>query len=94
MSLHRRIALVVLTHQRRALVCRNVERALALPERPTVVVVDNASSDGTSEALARFAGAVRVVRSARNLGAAGRNLGLAACSEPSVNHASELRMRT
>ena len=70
-----RVALVILTHDRRTEVCRTVERALALPEAPLVVVVDNGSRDGTAEALARRAPAALVVRSARNHGAAGRNLG-------------------
>lgn len=44
----------------------------ALPERPAIFVVDNASADG-SAAAASFAG-VEVIRSERNLGAVGRNV--------------------
>jgi GT2 family glycosyltransferase len=72
-----RCALVLLTHERRAEVQVAVERALALPERPELVVVDNGSRDGTAETLRARWPALTVVRSPRNLGAAGRNLGVA-----------------
>jgi len=84
-----RVALVVLTHERRALVCRQVERALALPERPPIYAVDNGSRDGTARALARFGPRVRVLRSERNLGAAGRNLGAAAAEARYVAFADD-----
>ena len=75
-----RISVVVLTHNRVYEVTKTVERLLALPERPDVVVVDNGSQDGTVDALrARFAD-VQVIACGRNLGAAGRNLGVAAAT--------------
>lgn len=77
-AMHARISVVVLTHNRLSEVTRTVERLLALPEHPRVVVVDNGSSDGTVHALRqRFAG-VHVVALGANLGAAGRNHGVAA----------------
>ena len=79
-----RCALVLLTHDRRAEICAAVERALALPERPELVVVDNGSRDGTSRALAARWPGLHVVRSDRNLGAAGRNLGIRATRRPFV----------
>ncbi|HEY8495137.1 MAG TPA: glycosyltransferase, partial [Myxococcota bacterium] len=79
-----RCALVLLTHDRRAEICAAVERALALPERPELVVVDNGSRDGTARALAARWPALHVVRSDRNLGAAGRNLGIRATRRPFV----------
>jgi GT2 family glycosyltransferase len=75
---------VILTYERRELALRAVARALALPERPEIVVVDNGSRDGTAQALASVGERVRVLRSPRNLGAAGRNLGLAATERPFV----------
>ena len=76
-----RISVVVLTHNRVREVTATVERLLALPERPAVIVVDNGSSDGTLQALrSRFAHLVRVriIGCGKNLGAAGRNHGVAA----------------
>ena len=70
-----RVSVVVLTHNRRDQVLETVRRLRELPERPALIVVDNASGDGTADALcARFPG-IDVLRSARNLGAAARNLG-------------------
>jgi len=78
-----RISVVVLTHNRVREVTATVERLLALPERPAVIVVDNGSSDGTLQALrSRFAHLVRVriIGCGKNLGAAGRNHGVAAAT--------------
>jgi len=70
-----------------------IERALgrltALPERPHVVVVDNASTDGTPDLVARRFPSVEVVRLARNLGAAGRNAGVRAVAAPYVAFAED-----
>lgn len=68
-----RISVVVLTHNRVAEVTRTVERLLALPEHPSVIVADNGSSDGTADELGRRFAQVRVVQCGANLGAAGRN---------------------
>ncbi|MCW2567325.1 MAG: glycosyl transferase family 2 [Mycobacterium sp.] len=79
-----RAGVVVLTHNRRDEVLTAVGRVLALPERPPVVVVDNASGDGTADALrARFPG-VTVLTLAHNLGAVGRNVGVSALATPYV----------
>ncbi|HVW53538.1 MAG TPA: glycosyltransferase [Trinickia sp.] len=72
-----RISVVVLTHNRLAEVSRTVEHLLALPERPAVIVVDNGSLDGTPKTLRQCFPQVRVVACEANLGAAGRNLGVA-----------------
>jgi GT2 family glycosyltransferase len=48
-----------------------------------VVVVDNASTDGTRKALAEFRGRIRVIRNSRNEGfAAGQNRAIASSSAP------------
>jgi GT2 family glycosyltransferase len=79
-----RVGVVVLTHNRRDEVLTAVERVVALPERPAVVVVDNASGDGTADALReRFPG-VTVLTLAHNLGAVGRNVGVSALATPYV----------
>jgi GT2 family glycosyltransferase len=57
---------------------------LSLPERPQIVVVDNGSTDGTAATLrARFPD-VRCLTLHGNLGAAGRNAGVAALDTPYV----------
>jgi GT2 family glycosyltransferase len=80
----RRVAVVVITHQRREEVLLAVDRLLALPEGPHVVVVDNGSADGTADAVrARFP-SVELVASPENLGAVGRNVGVALLDTPYV----------
>ena len=77
-----RITVVVLTHNRREEVLRTVAQLHALPERPDVIVADNASTDGTADALAERFPRVRIVRCAKNLGAAARNRAAAlACTD-------------
>ena len=75
-----RISVVVLTHNRLNEVTKTVERLLALPDQPTVIVADNGSTDGTPDALRRRFAGVRVIACGRNLGAAGRNAGVAAAA--------------
>jgi GT2 family glycosyltransferase len=70
------ISLVILTHNRIEELLRSVELALALPEAPEVIVVDNASSDGTPVRLKERFPKVRLLRVPFNIGAAARNLGV------------------
>jgi GT2 family glycosyltransferase len=79
-----RVALVILTHDRLAEVRRSVHRALALPERPRIVVVDNASSDGTAVHLTREFPRIEVIALGDNRGAAGRNVGVVHAERPYV----------
>jgi GT2 family glycosyltransferase len=79
-----RVAIVILTHNRLQEVTRTVERALALPEQPRVVVVDNASRDGTATVLAHRYPGIEVVALAENRGAAGRNVGVERVAAPYV----------
>lgn len=62
---------------------RCLGRLAALPERPPVIVVDNASTDATSEVASRFSG-VEHIRLEENRGAAARNLGAALATSPYV----------
>ena len=79
-----RIAVVMITHNRVAEALGTLGHLARLPERPRVVVVDNASADGTAEAVAeRFPG-VEVLRPGRNLGAAGRTLGVRQVDAPYI----------
>jgi len=61
-----------------------LERLLTLPERPSLVVVDNASTDDTPAAVARVAPHARVVVLPVNAAAAGRNAGVAETDAPFV----------
>ena len=71
------LAVVMITRDRREATLATVRRLLDLPERPSVVVVDNGSSDGTSASLVALDHPRLVVRRLRhNGGAAGRTLGV------------------
>ena len=69
-----RTSVVVITHNRRQELLHTLDRLAALPEAPPVIVTDNASTDGTAEAVARHHPEVTLLRPGRNLGAVGRNL--------------------
>ncbi|MET9800962.1 glycosyltransferase [Streptomyces sp. NPDC006368] len=71
-----RTSVVVITRDRRDQLLRTLDRLAELPERPPVVVVDNASTDGTAEAVARLHPGVTLLTPGRNLGAVGRTLGV------------------
>jgi GT2 family glycosyltransferase len=79
-----RTTVVVITHDRRAELLRTLTRLRRLPERPHVVVTDNASCDGTAEAVARDFPEVALLRPDRNLGAVGRNLAVRHVRTPYV----------
>ena len=79
-----RTSVVVITHSRRDELLHTLDRLAELPERPPVFVTDNASSDGTAEAVARHHPGVRLLRPGRNLGAVGRNLAVRRVTTPYV----------
>jgi GT2 family glycosyltransferase len=71
-----RIGVVVLTYERASDLAVTLDAMCALPERPQLVVVDNASRDGTAERVCAQYPAVELVRLETNAGAAGRNAGV------------------
>ncbi|MEU2377013.1 glycosyltransferase family 2 protein [Streptomyces misionensis] len=75
---------VVITHNRRAELLRTLAELRRLPERPRIVVTDNASTDGTAEAVARDFPEATLLRPGRNLGAVGRNLAVRHVRTPYV----------
>jgi GT2 family glycosyltransferase len=79
-----RVAVVVITHQRREELLRTLGRLRELPEQPHVVVVDNGSTDGTADAVRDRFPEVELVASPENLGAVGRNVGVARLDTPYV----------
>lgn len=77
LNLDKRLSVVVLTYNRSSEVRATVASLLALPDGPRVIVVDNASSDDTVAALNAAFPMLELVRAPANLGASGRNLGVA-----------------
>ena len=72
------VTVIIVNWNRSDDVCRNIERLLRLEiARSEIIVVDNGSTDGSAEALARFA-SIRLIRLATNRGpASARNVGIA-----------------
>lgn len=78
------VGVVVVTRDRRQNTLESVGHLLELSPGAPVTVVDNASTDGTPDAVrARYSG-VTVVRLPANLGAAGRNSGVSVTPCPYV----------
>ncbi|MFL6138902.1 MAG: glycosyltransferase family 2 protein [Frankiaceae bacterium] len=84
-----RVSVVIATRDRRDGVLTTVGRLRALPERPPVIVVDNASSDGTADAARAAHADATVLRLPRNLGAVARNVGVARATTPYVAFADD-----
>jgi GT2 family glycosyltransferase len=78
------VGIVIATRNRCASLAVTVRNLLALPERPEVLVVDNASTDDTRAMLARDFPRVRVVSLPFNRGALARTHGVRALDTPYV----------
>ncbi|MCH9827782.1 MAG: glycosyltransferase [Gammaproteobacteria bacterium] len=83
------ITVVVLTHNRCDELMNTLDRLQGLPEKPEIIVVDNASTDDTARRLAERNPPVRVIRRRNNAGAAGRNDGVVAAHTPFVAFADD-----
>jgi GT2 family glycosyltransferase len=79
-----RVSVVIVTRNRVSELLTTLEHLRSLPEQPHIAVVDNASTDGTSEAARRRHPEVEVVTLAANLGGAGRNVGVRRVDTPYV----------
>ncbi|WP_026453430.1 glycosyltransferase family 2 protein, partial [Saccharomonospora iraqiensis] len=78
------VTVVMITHNRRAEALRTLAAMTTLPDAAPVIVADNASTDGTADAVAeRFPG-VALLRCDRNLGALARNLAVRHVHTPYV----------
>ena len=84
MSEAARVSVVMLTHERLEPTLRSLAELERLPERPPIVVVDNASSNGLIDAVRERHPAVRVIELPENTGSAGRNVGVEAVDTPYV----------
>ncbi len=79
-----RVSVVMITHNRREEVLRSLGHLARLPERPHIIVVDNGSMDGTASIVAERFPQVDVIAAGRNLGAAGRTIGIRNVRTPYV----------
>ncbi|MGW0364739.1 glycosyltransferase family 2 protein [Streptomyces sp. NPDC002990] len=84
MSPDARTTVVLITYNRRDQLLHTLDRLAALPEEPPVIVVDNASTDGTPRAVAERHPRATVLEAGRNLGAPGRTLGVRRATTPYV----------
>jgi GT2 family glycosyltransferase len=74
----------MITHDRRDEADAALTRLESLPEQPAVVVVDNGSSDGTAAMVRERHAKACLLTPGVNLGAVGRNLGVALTDTPYV----------
>src|SRR5690349_3668257 len=79
-----RVSIVIITRDRRRDLLGALARLAALPEQPHVIVVDNASRDGTPDAVRRRFPAVEVIALEANRGPAARNVGVERAGTPYV----------
>src|SRR5690242_13845141 len=78
------VTVVVATRDRRTELSRTLGHLARLPERPEVIVVDNASRDGTARLVRDEHPRVRLLRLSRNMGASARSAGVLAATTPHV----------
>jgi len=78
------VSVIVLTYNRKQELLRTLGNLHRREVPPPIIVVDNASMDGSAEALTEAYPEVKVIRLPRNMGAAGRNAGVAAAQTPYV----------
>lgn len=83
-ALKDKVSIVVLTCNRREELLASLGRLAALEEPVPICVVDNGSRDGTAEAVAAAFPDLTLLRLPANLGAAGRNHGVARVTTPYV----------
>src|SRR5689334_14583846 len=84
MDVDSRISIVMITHNRRAEAIRSLGHLSVLPERPRLIVVDNASADGTASSVRQEFPQADILELRENLGAAGRSAGVARADTPYV----------
>jgi len=83
-TLDNRLSVVILTHNRAYELQRALQHLSALPEQPSLVVVDNASIDDTPKVVKQDFPQVKLVQLKTNLGAAARNIGVHHVQTPYV----------
>lgn len=83
------ITVVIITKDRIDSLQRTLKQLTSLPERVSIIVVDNASTDGTSEMVKKQFPEVTVITSKKNLGATGRNVGVKKAKTPLIAFADD-----
>jgi GT2 family glycosyltransferase len=78
------ITVVIATHNRRRILLQTLRQLTSLPEQPAIIVVDNASTDGTPNTVHQHFPQVKVLRLSKNIGAAARNVGVQHAVTPYV----------
>jgi GT2 family glycosyltransferase len=76
--------IVIATYNRCAELRKTLEALYELPERPRIVVADNASTDDTERVCRHFGRRVLLCRLRRNIGAAARTIGAREARTPFV----------
>ncbi|WP_030869887.1 glycosyltransferase family 2 protein [Streptomyces sp. NRRL S-37] len=84
MTDHPRLGVVIATRDRCERLAVTLRQLCSLPERPEILVVDNASTDGTRAVIARDFPGVRVLALPVNHGALARNHGARVLDTPYV----------
>lgn len=84
-----RVTVVIITRDRVDELVVTLEHLRELPEQPPVVVVDNDSRDATAGTVRAQYPDVQLLSPRRNLGGAGRNLGVAWARTPYVAFADD-----
>lgn len=79
-----RVSVVMITRNRKAQVISSLQHLTTLPSRPPIVLVDNASTDGTADAVARCFPEVTYIRRPVNEGAVSRTIGVLAAETPYI----------
>ncbi|MBV9271439.1 MAG: glycosyltransferase family 2 protein, partial [Candidatus Eremiobacteraeota bacterium] len=77
-------SVVVATFNRGSVLQTTLERLCSLPQRPPIIVVDNASQDETPQLLRSYGDRVAAIRLNRNIGAAARTFGAQAAMTPLI----------
>ncbi|MEV0108223.1 glycosyltransferase [Nocardia sp. NPDC050799] len=79
-----RMTVVIITRDRRTQLLETLAHMTTLPDAAPIVLVDNASSDGTADAVADRFPSVGLVRASENLGAVARNIAVRRARTPYV----------
>lgn len=78
------MTVVIITRDRREQLLETLAHMTALPDAAPIILVDNASSDGTADAVAAAFPSVELIRSPDNLGAVARNIAVERARTPYV----------